>query len=164
MPNCSSIRLGKESGRADSERMHNPLGTPNFSTYVERRILAPLPAVISETAELGWERAPLARNDETSVKARTRIAGFDAEIELAHWSGSTTYVGVRPADTRPHRWGARRRKRWFAAAHDAADDLRRQVLDGWEPPAQRPSHDIDAALRSTSSQIPKEMFRHIPFG
>ncbi len=122
--------------------MHNPLGTPNFGTYVERRILAPLPAVISESREFGWERAPMARNDETSVRARTRIAGFDAEIELSHWSGSTTYVGVRPADTRPHRWGARRRERWFVAAHDIADELRRQVADAYTPPPETPTHDI----------------------
>jgi len=100
--------------------------------------------VINEARDLVWERAPLARNDHTSVRARTRIAGFDAEIELAHWSGSTTYVGVRPTDTRPHHWGARRRQRWFAAAHGAADDFRRQVLDAYALPPATPTHDRPA--------------------
>jgi hypothetical protein len=50
------------------------------------------------------------------------------EVELAPWSHEVSELSLRPAVNRPHRWGARRTRAWFAFAHAAADQLRADLL------------------------------------
>jgi len=44
-------------------------------------------------------------------------------VELAPWSEQTTELVLRPTARRAYQWSLRRRSRWYAAAHGAADDL-----------------------------------------
>jgi len=55
------------------------------------------------------------------------------EVELSPWSQDVSELSLRPAVRRPHRWGARRTRTWFAFAHAAADQLRADLLARAEP-------------------------------
>jgi hypothetical protein len=79
--------------------------------------LAPVPGAPVPTwratgrVHTGWPR-PLAR----------------VEVELVAWSEHAVDVVVRPAAGRPGRWGPRRRERYFALVHHAADRLAEVLL------------------------------------
>jgi hypothetical protein len=93
-----------------------------LGTYVDRRIAAPIEAVIAATPELAWER------DRNVLRASVRIGGVAAELEISAWSDFMTHVGVRPLSPRTHSWSVRRRERWFDGAHDLVDDLRGRIV------------------------------------
>jgi RimJ/RimL family protein N-acetyltransferase len=54
------------------------------------------------------------------------------EIEVGTWAPGSVLIQLRPLDRRPHRWGARRTRRYFALAHAGADRLE-QVLNETTP-------------------------------
>jgi hypothetical protein len=61
-----------------------------------------------------------------ALRAGRRVV--PVELELAPWSDTMTQLVLRPSAPRAYRWGARRRRHWYPAAHAAADALRHDVL------------------------------------
>ena len=47
------------------------------------------------------------------------------DIEVGTWTADSVVIQMRPLDRRPHRWGARRTRRYFSLAHAGADRLER---------------------------------------
>jgi hypothetical protein len=82
-----------------------------------------------------WKRddvGPLGRCHLASARTRgTLQVGWRAiavEVELTPWANRVTEVVLRPASRRAYRWSARRRQRWYPAAHTAIDALRHELL------------------------------------
>jgi hypothetical protein len=77
-----------------------------------------------------WGRSPelsvLRTDGALYTPGNRRIA--PVEVELSPWSDNVSELSLRPAVKRPHRWGARRTRTWFAFAHAAADQLRADLL------------------------------------
>jgi hypothetical protein len=77
-----------------------------------------------------WGRSPELSALRTAgalyTNGNRRIA--PVEVELSPWSHDVSELSLRPAVKRPHRWGARRTRAWFAFAHAAADQLRADLL------------------------------------
>lgn len=116
---------------------------------VARRVPLPVFAAVAAAPEYSWvrdEHGYMNRSDLATVRTRTRIGSFDADIELTPWSATATELVLRPAARAPHRWSGRRRRRWYSAAHTAADALRHELLaarppqleEGGRAAAQRP--------------------------
>jgi hypothetical protein len=116
---------------------------------VARRVPLPMFAAIAAAPQYHWERDEhgyMNRSDLATVRTCTRVGSFDAEIELTPWSATATELVLRPAARAPHRWSGRRRRRWYSAAHTAADALRHDLLaargpqleEGGRAPAHRP--------------------------
>ena len=82
-----------------------------------------------------WQRdttGPFDRSDLASARAHGRLPtgrrDTPIEIELAPWADGVTELVVRPDVRAPQHWSGRRRRRWYAAAHAAADALRQQII------------------------------------
>jgi len=108
--------------------------TDRAQLAVARRLPVPLMAAVSALDRYTWtrdEHGYCNRSDLATVRAQTRVDRFTAEVELAPWSDQAAELVLRPAARAPHRWGARRRRRWYAHAHTAADALRHQVVTAW---------------------------------
>lgn len=116
---------------------------------VARRVALPMFAAIAAAPDYHWvrdEHGFMNRSDLATVRTCTRIGSFAAEIELTPWSATATELVLRPAARAPHRWSGRRRRRWYAAAHTAADALRHDLMaarppqpeEGGRATAQRP--------------------------
>ena len=82
-----------------------------------------------------WQRdhtGPFDRSDLASARAHGRLPtgrrDTPIEIELAPWADGVTELVIRPDVRAPQRWSGRRRRRWYASAHAAADALRQQII------------------------------------
>ena len=82
-----------------------------------------------------WHRdhtGPFDRSDLASARAHGRLPTgrrtTPIEIELAPWADGVTELVIRPDVRAPQRWSGRRRRRWYASAHAAADALRQQII------------------------------------
>ena len=62
------------------------------------------------------------------VNGRGRLVAR-VEIEVGEWSEDSTRLQVRPRARRLERWTGRRIQRYFALAHDAADQTARRLND-----------------------------------
>lgn len=85
---------------------------------------------------------------EPSWRATGRLRDPKARvvIDVEAWSDSACELRVRPVSRRVGAWSGRRQRRFFDAAHWAADDL----LHAWtaaapRPPARRPLHHLRSA-------------------
>jgi len=61
------------------------------------------------------------------LRAREGRRVARVELEFGPWSDDATELLLRPASRRPERWSGRRQRRYFGAAHAAADDLAAQL-------------------------------------
>ena len=90
---------------------------------------------------LGWRRA-----GRIVVHGWHLFRYVRVEIELLPWSPTDAEVRLVPRARRFARWGPRRKRRYFAVAHDAGDSLRRVIADGPRP-------DAPAVVRARSTPV-----------
>jgi hypothetical protein len=101
-----------------------------------------------------WQRdatGPFDRSDLASARAHGRLStgrrATPIEIELAPWADGVTELVIRPDVRAPHRWSGRRRRRWYASAHAAADALRQQIIAAQPRVRHRRESDVIVARR-----------------
>lgn len=98
---------------------------------VDTRIaLGPIGALQLETPwrpALCWHSLSWRANGRL-VNSRGRLVAR-VEIEVGEWSHDATRLQLRPRARRLERWTGRRIKRYFALAHDAADQTARRLND-----------------------------------
>jgi hypothetical protein len=98
---------------------------------------------------------PFDRSDLASARAHGRLPtgrrDTPIEIELAPWADGVTELVIRPDVRAPQRWSGRRRRRWYASAHAAADALRQQIIAA-QPAVLRPRR-----VREQPQKVPGQL-------
>jgi hypothetical protein len=118
-------------------RVNQPLSAVQRG-LADRSLLAPTCVLDLEAAGLMYLAEPLRPVAPFSSRQPTptwcaegqllttrRHAVASIEIEVSMWSDAATCVTLRPAARHPERWPARRVRRYFTAAHAAADETAR---------------------------------------
>ena len=77
------------------------------------------------------------RADARLMTPRKRLVAH-IEIEVDPWSRSATRLQLRPAARHPERWSARRLRRYFVLAHQAADHTARELGSAARTPKLHP--------------------------
>jgi hypothetical protein len=156
LPRPRRRRAGPRLLRERRRRLFVPVCPPTTPEVVARCVPLAVDEVIDLTTGLRLSlpaaRLRLDGQFVTAIASSTRSACWRARghvaarhrpstsitVELSCWSDDVTEIRLRARSRRARRWGARRRRRYFDATHEAADGLLRHLITTsavlWRPP------------------------------